>query len=96
MMNAANVPLPKRYILFREALHTATLLDGLRLVTLNGKTATRFEHWGDQIPRFAYHLRTWGEAGVVKLKQVGTPKLEDRGRLCMFVGYVVWQMLIAI
>ena len=87
MMNAANVPLHKRYILFREVLHTATLLDGLRIIELNGKEATRFEHWNGEITRFAYHLRIWGEAGVVKLKQVGAPKLEDRGKICMMVGY---------
>ena len=89
MMYAAHVPVPMRYVLFRKAFKTATLLDGLVISTINGKTATRYEHWGAEIPRFAKHLRTWGEAGVVTVKGVGTNKLEARGITCMFVGYAL-------
>jgi len=32
-------------------------------------------------------LRTWGEAGVVKIRGITTPKVDDRGVPCMFVGY---------
>ena len=31
---------------------------------------TTFEHWNNEIPKFAYHLRTWGEAGVVSLRDI--------------------------
>ena len=30
---------------------------------------------------------TWGEAGTVKMKLIGTPKVVDRGTAMMFVGY---------
>ena len=40
------------------------------------------------IRKFVKHLRTW-EAGTVKTRKVTTSKLEDRGTLCMFVGYAI-------
>jgi hypothetical protein len=36
---------------------------------------------------FHSHLRTWGEAGTVKLKDKRAVKIDDRGYTCMFVGY---------
>ena len=87
MMIAANVSLKMRYILFREAFETAAKLDGLTIIDIDGKKATRYEHWGNEIPKFVKHLRVWGESGVVKTKTVSTPKLADRGVVCMFVGY---------
>jgi hypothetical protein len=32
-------------------------------------------------------LRTWGEAGTVKIKAMNTLKLADRGVQCVFIGY---------
>jgi hypothetical protein len=32
-------------------------------------------------------LRTWGEAGTVKVKTKTTPKLADQSVHCMFIGY---------
>ena len=29
----------------------------------------------------------WEEAGVLKIKNIETPKIEDRGTTWMFVGY---------
>jgi hypothetical protein len=87
MMHAANVPEEKRYLLFREAFDTATKVDGLTVVTRKGKEKTRYEHWGNSIPKFALKLKIWGEAGIVTLKTVGTPKVADRGVTCMMAGY---------
>ena len=70
MMNAANIPVRNRYRIFREAFKCATHLDNLTIIELDGKKATRYEHWGGSLPKFAKHLRTWGEAGVVKLKTI--------------------------
>ena len=87
MLYDASVPSDMRHLLFPEAVKTATLLDGLVPITLNGKTATRFEHkYGDN-PKFASHLRTWGEAGTVTIKSNMQPKSKDRGVVCMFTGY---------
>jgi hypothetical protein len=87
MMYQANIPYKLRFKVWTEAFKTATLLDGLVPIMLDGKLATRFEHWCGKIPEFAKHLRTWGEAGTVKIKTKTTPKLADRGVQCMFVGY---------
>jgi hypothetical protein len=38
-------------------------------------------------PEWASHLRTFGEAGTVKIKADTTSKLHGRGVQCMFVGY---------
>ena len=57
------------------------------VVTVNGVTKTRFEHWYGSLPSFIRHLRTWGEAGIVKTRSLATPKINDRGVPCMFVGY---------
>jgi hypothetical protein len=69
-MSAANVPETIRYTVYSEAFKTATLLDGLMPVEINGITKMRYEHWTDKgnPPAFAKHLRTWGEAGTVTIK----------------------------
>ena len=78
MMNAVNLSLHDRCKLFKEAFRTATLLDGLVLITRNKKRKTIFEHWNDEIPKFAYHLTTWGESGVVSLRDIKKSKLKDK------------------
>ena len=40
-----------------------------------------------EMPRFAHSLHTVGEVGTVKIMTDTTPKLEDQGVHCMFVGY---------
>lgn len=86
-MAAANVPAATRRLIWNEAFQTATLLDGLMVVTVGGVTKTRWEHWYGSLPGFAQHLHTWGEAGVVKIRGLATPKVANRGVPCMFVGY---------
>jgi hypothetical protein len=76
-MHRANVPLATRYKLWRKAFKTVTLLDGMMLVTIDGVTATRYEQWGGKNPGFAKHLKTWSEAGTVKLKFKATPRVAD-------------------
>jgi hypothetical protein len=78
MMSAANVPKTIRYKVYAEAIKTATLLDGLMLMEINGVTKMRYEHWTDKgNPIFAKHLHMWGEAGTVTLKSKMTPKVKD-------------------
>jgi hypothetical protein len=62
-------------------------LDGLILTIVNGVTKTRFEQWENCLPRFVQCLRKWREVGVVKLRSSTTPKIFDRGKVCIFVGY---------
>jgi hypothetical protein len=87
LMVKANIPEKYRYHLFREAFWTATDLDGLVVMEVKGKKATRFFHTYGKNPEWADHLRTFREAGTVKIKTDTTPKLYDRGVQCMFIGY---------
>ena len=89
LMAAANIPLDLRYQVGYKAFQMATLLDNLTPVTIEDKTMTRYEHWAGQNPGFVEHLRTWGEAGTVKVKSTATPKIADRGVQCMLVGYAL-------
>jgi hypothetical protein len=57
------------------------------VVTVKGITKTQFEHFYGKLPSFVQHLRAWGEAGVVKTRSITTPKVDDCGVPCMFVGY---------
>ena len=89
MLSKANIPMKMWPKVWTEAFKTATLLDGLVPIKVDGKLATKFEHWSSKNPTFAKHSRTWGEAGTVKIKTSTTPKLEDCGVQCMFVGYTM-------
>ena len=46
MMIAANLPVEKRYVFFREAMQTTTLLDGLVVAIIEGISLKRVEYWG--------------------------------------------------
>jgi hypothetical protein len=91
MMSHANVPKHLKHILFPDATLTATLLDNLIPIEINGKLATKYVHhvgWDDANPKFIHHLRTFGEAGTVTIKNRNMhPKSPDRGVTCMFLGY---------
>jgi hypothetical protein len=54
-------------------------------VTWKKETKTRYDHEGYDIPKFVKHIRTFGEAGIVKNMKDG--KVDDRGITMMFVGY---------
>jgi hypothetical protein len=51
------------------------------------KYVSRLGHWEGQLPRFVDNLRKWGEISIVKLHTNTTPRIYDRGKPCMFVGY---------
>jgi hypothetical protein len=63
LMKAAHVPFTKRLKIWKEAVKTATLLDGLLIIKIDGQAETRFEHAFRTNPKSVNHLRTWGEAG---------------------------------
>jgi hypothetical protein len=87
MMEHAHVPQRNCYQLWKEAFGAATLLDGLTVLDINGKLPAQFEHWDGRNPDFVQFMRTWGEAGTVKLRTAMTPKIFNRGVPCMMVGY---------
>ena len=86
-MIKANVPAKLRYKFYGKAFTTATLLDGLMVVKVGDVWATQYEHCTGSNPRFAKHLRVWGEAGTVTIKSKTSPKISDQGVPCIFVGY---------
>jgi hypothetical protein len=86
-MNMTLIPKKTRYQIFPKAFKIATVLDGL--VVDKGQAQTRYERFFGNNPKFVNHLRTFGEAGTVKVKKNQYPKLSDRGVTCMFVGYAV-------
>ena len=59
-MHYAHVPLEYRYKLLRDCYATAAMVDGLMIVNVNGKFASRFEHFCGANPKCTKHLRTWG------------------------------------
>ena len=87
MMGTSYMPDESRGKVSLEVLKCATMFNGLRLVAVNGKRNTRDDHIHGNNPRWATHLRTWGEAGVVK--EGKDEKTGDKGIAMMFVGYPV-------
>jgi hypothetical protein len=87
MLHHANVPWSIKGLVAKDCAKTATLLDSLLSVKIGDKTATRWEHFYGEKPKISPYLKVWGTAGVVKIKNQSTPKLKNRGVVCMFVGY---------
>ena len=44
-------------------------------------------YWAGNMPKFAKHLRTWGEAGIVTTKTDSTTTHRDHRVRYTFVGY---------
>ncbi len=85
MMNAAQLPNELRFKLWAETVMTATYLNNLVLVKVQGETKTRWEHAGIKLPLWSKNLRTHGEAGTVK--EGKCRKVLDSGVTLMFIGY---------
>lgn len=64
---------------------TATKLDWLQAVKIDGEVKLQIEHFGYPLPQFAKRLRTWGKASTVKLKKIN--KVDNYGVTSVFVGY---------
>ena len=85
MLDTANVPEKERGRLVTHAIQLAVQLDGLRIVEINGKAATRDEHMYGEKPKRTKNMKKFGECGVVKEGKNG--KAGSRGIAMMFVGY---------
>ena len=64
-MGGAIVPEDIKSKVSLEAISYATQLDGLVVVEIKGKLATRDMHLFGANPIWSKKLRVWGEAGVV-------------------------------
>jgi hypothetical protein len=67
MMSAAGIPMNRRKLFWWEASETATFLDSLIMVEVEGKNMSRFKHWYGKASHFPNHVRKWGEIGVLQL-----------------------------
>ena len=63
------------------------MLDGLTVIDINGKQATRYEHLCGINPAVGTKLRSLGESVVVKTISWSNPKISERGKVCMMVGH---------
>jgi hypothetical protein len=61
-------------------------LKNLQPIDLEGVVKSRIEHFTGVLPNWTI-LRDFGEAGTAKTQTGMTPKLDDCGIICMFVGY---------
>lgn len=52
-------------------------MDRLKIIEINGKTASRHEDWCGDNFEFAKYLQTWGEVGMVKLKDKRLGEIPD-------------------
>jgi hypothetical protein len=84
MMNAAQLPDELRFKLWAETVMTATHLNNLVIMTLNGEKKTRWEHAGFKLPLRTKNLHTYGEAGTVK--EGKRRKVLVWGVTMMFIG----------
>ena len=66
-------------------VNTATKLDSLVIVVIDGVKKTRVEHYANILPRWVNHMTTFGEDGTVRTGKDG--KVGDRGVTMMMVGY---------
>ena len=68
-----------------KGVTTSTRLEG---ITTNAKGKSPCELFFGKLPKFVKHLRTFGEIGVTaRLDRKFNGKLDDKGNVCMMVGY---------
>ncbi len=77
MLIAAQIPDGERFKLWQEATLTATFLNNLVPVTINGETKTRWEHAGHKIPIRVKSFWTFSKAGTVIEGKKG--KVKEKG-----------------
>ena len=86
MINFAHIPNVIKPQVVREGAIQCIQCGNLVLETINDKTATRYEHWSGDFPKYGRCLRVFGELGIVHVKTTATKKLDNRGKRCFFVG----------
>ena len=85
MMGGTLVPDKLHAKVALEAIACATQLDGLTVVTVNGKEAMRDVHMFGANPKRTTNLRVWGEGAIVTVGK--DSKTGNKGTRMMFVGY---------
>lgn len=81
MMAGAKLPKEIKPRVYAEAFGTATRLDGLKIVEIDGVEQTRYKHWCGMNSAFVKNLRPWGEAGAIMNG--------NKEAMCVFIGYAL-------
>ena len=84
-MTDANLPTEHRFAIFERVANWMVKLDWLTIVDINGVSKARIEHYGHEIPSWTKQIRTFGEAGTVKIGKKG--KVRNCGVTMMYVGH---------
>ena len=86
MLNGAGLNKRLRKYLWAECASTATRLQN-SIIKKQGERSSYEEYYGKK-NKILNHLRIFGEAGAVKNnKKKLHSKLENRGIVCLFIGY---------
>ena len=85
-MAFAHVPDEVKQFVIRECITQVTNTSNLELLKIKGETIYRYEAFFGVVPAFARHLHVFGEACIVHNKTTTTKKLDNRGKVMMFVG----------
>ena len=85
MMTGANLPTEHRFAIFERAANWAVKLDWLTVLEIHGVSKARIEHYGHEIHSWTKQMRTFGEAGTVKIGKKG--KVRNRGVTMMYMGH---------
>jgi hypothetical protein len=85
MINEASVPRAICYTLIGKVSKTATKLDSLVIVDIDGVKRTQVNHYANVIPSWVKHMRTFDEAATVRTGK--DDKVSDRGVTMMFLSY---------
>ena len=88
-MHHENLPMEMQFQLLGEIFTTITMLDGLTITQVDGLKQSQYEHVFKKKPKFVKYLFTIGEAGTVKTTNDTTPKPQDCGVHCIFLGYAI-------
>ena len=83
--NAARLTPTLQNGLWTEYANTATLINNISTTQQN--TQPPFARYYRQNASLVNNLRSFGEQGIVKTAKVNQSKLQNRGELCIFVGY---------
>ena len=77
MRTRSGIPEKCRIPPFKYAVTTATKLDILLIVEVEGRRAIRCLHYAGTVSKFVKYLRTWGEASSITIKTDNTSKPRD-------------------
>jgi hypothetical protein len=85
MTNKANIPRAILSNFFGEVSKTATELDSLVIIEVNGVNKMRFKHYAKKIPHWVKFMRTVDKAGTVRTGNNGN--VGNHGGIMVFLGY---------